>query len=396
MAQEAGMDPTGRRRRLRAVTCGVILVPVLASCGGGGQSGRHHPAAPASTCQAAAQRARVTSVVPDAQWDSVWASYVATNTGWTDGDSVYAYSVPQVGRLWTFADSYIGGLNPDGSRKPGIWHNLFVTQGAHGFRVITGPDNMPLVGPRSGKLFYLSSGGADEGATFQEFLVEWRRVGQPSLAITPIRTVVATFAVPSFHLLKVETLSGRNAGIYWGAFVTKAGGFTYIYGSSTTRMHKHAYVARTSGDDLAGIWSYWDGQGWSTDPSAVAPILANVGQQFSVTPFDRMYLFMTDDGSRNFSPYAIAWFGCSPTGPFVNPNRFLVSPLTMAAGAGHWGDAEVYVYDEIVQPALSGGGRVVMSYDQNTLNVKAVLAHADIYRPSYLDVHITVPPSGQT
>jgi hypothetical protein len=344
-------------------------------------------------CPVRARKASVASVVPDTGLNRAWSSYVATNKGWTDGDSVYAYAVAGLGTVWSFADSYVGGLLGDGGRLPGIYHNLLVVSDGSSFRVVTGQHATPLVGPRNGSTFYLPAAGALSGSSLDEFLVEELRTGPGSLDIRPVGTVLASFDLPSLRLTGVAAVRG-GVGVLWGAYVARFGGFTYVYGASAGPLHKSAYVARLAGTDLRSSWSYWGGHAWSPDPAAAAPVLADVGQEYSVTSYEGLYVLLTTDGSQPFSPYAEIRFGCSPTGPFGTAHRFLVSNLVFANGTATWHDANVYVYDELVQPALSTGSHLVMSYDRNSLDFTAVLADAAIYRPTYLDLQLHVPPAG--
>ena len=105
-----------------------------------------------------------------------------------------------------------------------------------------------------------------------------------------------------------------------------------------------------------------------------------------------MYVLVTIDASKPFAPNGEVYFGCSPEGPFGYRHPFLVSFAVGPIGASVWKDPQVYVYDLQVQPALPAPpGDVVVSYDQNSLNFPSVLAHADIYRPGYLDMPLDVP-----
>ena len=63
----------------------------------------------------------------------------------------------------------------------------------------------------------------------------------------------------------------------WGSTVRTFDGFTYVYGASARGFDKSAYVARVQGLDLNAPWSYWDGSGWSSDPTAAEPIFSGVG-----------------------------------------------------------------------------------------------------------------------
>lgn len=345
-------------------------------------------------CASQAARASVGPVQNDTNLDQTWATYVQTNVGWTGGDSVFAYDVPGLGRLWTFADAYVGGLEPDGSRQEGIHHSLFVVQGPGGFRVVTHGEygDQALVGPGFGNILFLSLGGTVAGDRFEELFTARKRWGVESIDTTPYENLVATFTLPGLRLVATKVVGGNPRAVVWGSDVRSFGGYTYVYGASALGFDKNAYVARVAGTDLNAKWSYWDGQGWTTDPSAAEPMFSGVGQEYSVTLYHGVYVLVTIDASKPFAPDAHVYFGCSPEGPFGYPHQFLVSFAVGPVAASYWHDPEVYVYDLQVQPALPAPpGDVIVSYDQNSLNFPSVLRHADIYRPGYLDVQLDVP-----
>jgi hypothetical protein len=347
----------------------------------------------AARCSELAKKALLATVGPDATLNDEWARYVSTDAGWTDGDSVFAYAIPKLGVLWTFADSYVSGLLANGTRGTGVYHNLFVVSDGGRFEVAVGGTAArptDLLGPRNGPVFYLSLAGIVEGPVFQELFTEERRLGVGSLNFVPERTLVATFELPSLRLIGSAPVAGSIA-IDWGAYIARFGGFTYIYGANDLGVHKNAYVARTSSSNLYGAWMYWDGSGWSPSAAAAAPLLGDVDQEYSVTRYKGLYVLVTSDASREFSNVADIYFGCSPIGPFVHRQQFVLSYFVGPIGTKVWGDNGVYVYDALVQPALSDGSTLVLSYDQNSLNFLSTLTDPAIYRPRYLELGLSVP-----
>jgi len=357
----------------------------------------HAPATASATARSCADRVReatIDSVRQDAALNRKWAAYMASDTGWTGGDSVYAYAVPRLGTLWTFSDAFIGNVLPNQQRDARSWiyHNILVVSAHRGFRVVTGGtvwDRRPIVSAPTRK-FYLLLGGIVEGSIFQAIFQERHTTGIGSLDNVPIGSVIGTFALPSLRLLGVSPMPRAFSAIQWGSYIRRFGAWTYIYGASSFGLDKSAYVARVHGVNLGGRWTYWDGDGWSGSAATAAPLLTHVDQEYSVTPYAGMYVLLSSDSSLAFSPYADLYFACSPTGPFVNRHDFVLSYDVGPFGDKVWGDDAVYPYDALVQPALSGSGHLVVSYDQNSLHFSAVLNDADIYRPGYLDIVIGV------
>lgn len=345
------------------------------------------------SCQASARGAALTSFSPDTALDHRWASYLDSGKGWTGGDSVYTYPLPDGSTLYTYADSFIAGLVGHRHQKKLIYHNLFVVDGPTGFRLVTGgtPANpAELISAPYGKDFYLALGGSVNGDQFQAIFMERLQTGPGSLDNAPVGSVLATFSLPSLSLQHISAVPGPSQAVQWGSYVHRFGAFTYVYGASANGLQKKAYAARVAGDDLQQPWSYWDGHAWSPDPSAAAPISTSVQSEFGVATIGDLYVLVSSDATVPFSPKADLWFGCSPTGPWLGHASFTLDPRVGVLGAHTWGNRDVYVYDAMVQPALTGtSGNLVISYDRNSLDLPAVLANADIYMPSYLDLTIT-------
>jgi hypothetical protein len=282
-------------------------------------------------------------------------------------------------------------------RKKLIYHNLFVVQGAGGYRLVTGgtpADPTALVEARLPQDFYLSLGGTVDGDVFEAIFMERLRTGPASLDNRPIGSVIATFSLPDLHLLRETPVPDPSGAIQWGAYVHRFGAYTYVYGASSGGLRKQAYVARVRGDDIVQPWSYWDGHGWSADPAAAVPILDGVEAEYGVVALDGMYVLLTSDVAAPFSNYADLWFGCSPEGPWLARSQFLVSYQVGTLGEAVFGTPRVYAYDSKPQPALGGGADdFVMSYDQNSLELPDLMRNAAIYDPAYLDLTIRPGPA---
>jgi hypothetical protein len=392
---------SARRRAPLAATMAVFLGAALASCSSGSppRSSRTSStviALASLSCPKQVASTSVASISADQALDNRWASYLDSGTGWTGGDSVYTYSLGSEGILFTFADSFLRGLRGIEHRRKLIYHNMFVVQGAGGFRVVTGgtpADPAPLVTAPYGKDFYLALGGSVDGSVFQAIFMERVQTGPGSLDNSPIGSVIATFSLPGLELQRVAAVPDPSGAIQWGAYVHRFGAWTYIYGASANGLDKRGYVARVAGDDLQQPWSYWNGRSFVADPSQAAPIASGVQSEYGVAELDGMYVLVTSDASVPFSPRADLYVGCSPVGPWTRRDVFTLSSVVGKIGAATWGNPDVYVYDAMVQPALSSGSTLVVSYDRNSLELPAVLKRADIYMPSYLEISLAVPHS---
>jgi hypothetical protein len=385
----------GRRQRLAHL--GVLL----AVAGSAACTSASHPtaAAEASTppsCRQLVATARITSEGPDKRLDGSLDAYIATGKGWTGGDSGYAYQVNGLGTVWTFADSLVGGVLGRHRRGGVFLHNLIVVSDAGHWRVVTGgtpQHRLPLIGPVHASDFFLSLGGTVDSAGLQVFFSLRQWAGAGILDNIGLQTLIATFSLPGLVLRGLKPVTYGPRAIQWGAFVSRFGGWNYIYGASTNGYRKDAYVARVAAGDLNGRWSFWDGSGWSASPRRAAPVrgVETEYSEYSVTRDLGMFVLVGSDSRQAFSPYTDVYLGCSPVGPFYERARFAFTPLVGAAGASYWGDSTVYVHDARVQPAFSSGARLVVSYERNSLIFASVYRDPTLYRTRFVDLSITIP-----
>lgn len=374
----------------------------MALCGSAACTADPHPttatgATRNQSCQQLVSEARVTSGGPDKRLDNSLNAYISTGKGWTGGDSGYAYQVKGVGTVWTYADSIVGGLVGKQIRGGTFLHNLILVNNGGRWRVVTGgtaQQRLPLVGPAHASDFYLSLGGVVDSAGLQVFFTQRLWVGAGLLDNIGVKTVIATFALPGLTLRGLVPLADGSKAIQWGAYVVRFGGWIYIYGASASGYHKFAYVARVGGGDVNAKWSYWDGNGWSSSPGRVAPMrgVETEYSEYSVTAAGGMFVLVGSDSRYAFSPYTDVYLGCTPVGPFVGRARFQFTSLVGAAGASYWRDPTVYVHDARTQPAFSSGNRLVVSYEQNSLNFASVYRDPTLYRTRFVDLLITIPP----
>jgi hypothetical protein len=181
--------------------------------------------------------------------------------------------------------------------------------------------------------------------------------------------------------------------VEWNPWLQRVGSYTYIYGiedtGGSTAPNKYMRIARVSGTDLRGSWTYWTGSTWSTSQTAATRVLANVGNNYSISVIGGVYTLVTQDTSTPFSNQMVMYFSCSPTGPFTNKTLLYIPPEMGANGMYH--NSNVIFYNAHEQTQFRSGNNLVFSYDLNSLVPADVHADVSIYRARFITVSFVVP-----
>jgi hypothetical protein len=344
--------------------------------------------------------------------DNQWVSYSDRSTcaDRAGGDGVSAVRLSSSQIAWFFSDSSLGPAGPDIglSQESGFVHNLVVMQTmshgqnrlvtATGGGACTEPDQpshaIPVVssanaggGPHER---YWGGDGLAVGADVLHFYTGYR----PG-AFIPVSTIIADFPVgqlasagsgpaygavlqPRITYLPNYVPQPGGTPIVWGAALLRRGGTVYIYGWQSPRKNSsehNAYLAKAPISQLADVtaWRYYGGDGrWAASQSSARPIAAGVSGSidtaFSVIRAAGRYWLIehtTALGSANIDAYPAR----HPWGPF-EPAGGIV--LYHAPGIGLTAaDRYQIMYEARVEPALSTGQTIVISYNVNTLAVTA-------------------------
>ncbi|MFC5261450.1 DUF4185 domain-containing protein [Kribbella qitaiheensis] len=324
-------------------------------------------------------------------------AYSDSGQGWTGGDSTYSVKLPGGRTAWIFSDTFLGPVNPDGSRPtttPFI-NNSFVVQSGNSVKTVTGgtaTEPTALVPPPSNGWYWFGAAGTSKaGRNLDVTALRFERTGTGQWDWHWASNYLARFDSKTLKLQKLIPLPSA-ANVQWSAWQLRDGGYTYIYGVEDLGASKYEHVARVRGDDLAAKpWQYWTGTGWSGDEKASARVLEGVANEHSVTRWGDGYLLVTHDTTELFSKRVLGYFSCSPTGPFVNPVELYQTPETGATGS--YGDADIITYNSHDHPDLRRGNRLLVSYNVNSLDANNDLyADVSIYRPRFVEVTLT--PSG--
>ncbi len=345
-----------------------------------------------------------------------WTGVFDRSSGWTGADGIY--SIPLDGKdapdsqsrtFWVFSDTFIGDVDPGGSRLPGTtlvnntiaylpanagpaaglirfdWGELNGNPAA--MFVPTTPSTLP------GEFYWMKDGIAigDElhlfAARFSTNPPPFARYGI-SLITIPLND-----RPPFPNAVQRETPfwrpenSSRGQLAYGGAILdnsAEAGaphpdGYVYVYGIQEDPSNKKAIVARVPRADFGDFdaWRYWDGVGWSAAVVDSKPIAGRISTEMSVTPLpDGRFLmvFMLDTIGGQVAIRSAP----RPEGPWSDFTVVYDIPIPPVP-------AGLFTYHAKAHPHLSAPGELLISFNVNTFgSFWDHFTYADIYRPRFL------------
>ncbi|MFJ5773062.1 DUF4185 domain-containing protein [Streptomyces sp. NPDC093094] len=335
---------------------------------------------------------------------------------WTGGDGTHSVRLPDGRLLWLFSDTFLGPVHapPNPAGESASWRDVTAPMVRNSAVVMRGDrleSTLPaplLPDPGPGRWRWPvaarvepRSPGADDLVV--RVLLWLRTAGQPPWIYgVPVATEVATLSLPDLRVESVVEVSGQQTvpdlsrRVLFGTTLVEEDGWTYVYGGDDGRPAgrpvSSAYVARVPEGGLGdpAAWEYWTGREWATGvrPHAVLGDgrRAGVGSAFSVVrDADTYVLFTMAAGTAGLHTVTSYW-SCSPTGPWHGPGRGFGPPLPRAG---------VAAYNPQAHPALSGGGRIALSYDVNWLETAGAAAQisADValYRPRFVTLRLRSP-----
>ncbi len=317
-----------------------------------------------------------------AKLTTLFDQYGDTSGWWSGADRTASVRLPDGRMLWLFSDTFLGPVNPDGSRPhtaPFINNSAVVQQGdelretVHGG---TSENPAALVPPPAADQFYWVGDAQVVEETLQVLVNRYRRTGAGPLDHILLGTELATFALPSLAPTGLRPLPLGDR-ISWGSTLLRDGGHTYVYGTEAVGEAKFAHVARVAGDDIGGRWEFWTGTTWVPDVAASARVLSGVGTAYGVQRIGGRYVLVTHENNLALSAELVAYSAAVPTGPFEGPDYLHRAPEN---AAGH------IVYDADVHPELARPGKLLISYNVNNLDDAVTYADASVYRPRFIEI----------
>lgn len=358
------------------------------------------PAAPDATSATAAPSAGAASAAAKSHFRDERGA-----ASFTGGDGTYSVPLTDGRTAWLFGDSFVGGVQPDGSRShdPTTFvRNSIVFQDGDDFRLVTGrEDGVPVDAARPPGMaenrnglgpdqWYWPGHGTTRGDALHVFMNRFDHPPERKDALSwdwrYQGTDLATFDAKT-GALRATTSVFEPSDVLWGAAVLEQGAHTYVYGAEDdpAGRTRHAHVARVAKDRLldADAYRFWDGSAWVADQSSSARVGPRVSPQFGA--------FQTKDGSTvlvtqdGFEQALRAWRADSPEGPYDGGE--IVAEIPRQPNGRH-------TYNAVPHPHLTPDG------DPDGLLVSFNVGGADFmndhtsYRPSFVEVPADRLPGG--
>jgi hypothetical protein len=336
-----------------------------------------HPAPPQSGAGSPA--------VPDPVFDRLFAR---GNGGWTGGDGTLSVALGDGRTLWLFGDSFLGRVDPDGSRPVDtlMVRNCVVVQDGHTLTTLHGetraePDSFfPPLAPGE---WCWPADATVEGDRVRVLLHRYR---QPRPVLWDWQwtgTAVASLGLPALEIEAVTPLAVSN-GVMYGA-ILEAAEAVYIFGVAEQGAQRRMHLARAPPGNLLGPWEFFDGTAWSTDPARTRPVLTGVSTQFAVAALEDGLALVTMDNRVPFSADLVMYRSRRPEGPWQGPCPLYRAPEASAALAA---------YNPFVHPQFTADGLLLVSYNLNHVSdPEALYRDAAIYRPRFIRVDPAACPA---
>ena len=315
-----------------------------------------------------------------------FAAYGNTGEGWTGGDGAYSVPLPDGRTAWLFSDTFLGPVNPDGSRPSWapLVRNSIVVEDAGAFSTRVGSDALGrpraiVDTPDQTSWYWMGDGTVQDG---ELRIVVFHFVAVPGpLLFQQIGVALARFSLPDLTLRGVTQLPqaflpGEGGGpVSYGSAILERGDYDYVYGVEDLRSEKYLHVARTPHGDLNAAWEYWTGSAWSSLPVASARLLSGVANELSVSAFGGRFVLVAQDHAIGRD--ILAYDAPAPWGPFSNGRVVYTTPET---------GGNIVTYNAKAHPGRGPPGTLLIGYNVNSASFGDLFADVTIYRPRFVDV----------
>ena len=327
--------------------------------------------------------------------DNYYTDFFARDCcGVTGADGFYSVPLPDGRVVWIFGDTFLGTVNPDGSREkrsPVFIRNAMAVMDGDSLRTlyqnIDGWESSLVIPPEAKKgsmfsedsLWYWPGDGFVENNKLKVFMTGFYQADTGNWGFRWTNANIATFSLPDIQLEGIDHLDyPTDAEVHWGhALCDDDPDFTYIYGAGD----KFPYVARAPKGDIHAEWEFYTGKEWVKDSKLAKPMTDFRGsEQFSVIKIKDKYVLLTQSG--DFLDSRI--FSCTSDYPYKGwtnkKELYKLQPLVP--------QKDLFAYNPVAHPYLMENDELLVSYCVNSFNLDDLFIDASKYRPVFIRIPV--------
>ena len=327
--------------------------------------------------------------------DEYYTNYFARDCcGVTGADGFYSVELPDKRTVWIFGDSFLGTVNPDGSRdkrSPVFIRNAMAVQDGDSlkslYNIIDGWESSLVIPPEAVKgtefsedsLWYWPGDGFVENGKLKVFMTGFYQADTGNWGFRWTNANIATFSLPDLALEKIDHFDyPGEVEIHWGhAVCDDDPDFTYIYGAGD----KFPYVARAPKGNILADWEFYTGENWVADSKLAKPMTSFRGsEQFSVFKHKDKYVMITQSGDFLASSIYSVTSDNPYTGWTNKKELWKLQPLVK--------EKDLFAYNPVAHPHLIHDNELLISYCVNSFNLDDLFEDASKYRPVFIRVNM--------
>lgn len=348
------------------------------------------------SCKTAEKEHKQQAVADSVYVDEYYTSlFDREEEGFTGGDGTYSVELPDGSTAWIFGDTFLGGVNKDGSRTrqvPMYIRNSVVIQEGDSLKtlhsMLDGLEASFVVHPsvlnEEGELtpdsvWFWPGDAYIENGDMYFFLSEFIQADTGMWGFQWEETWLAVYDLPEMEQKEIIRLpQGKESGVHLGHAVYPEDEYIYVYGAKGGKPH----VARYPAGNFRAKWEYFNGSEWSDEPEDIKPMTDYSGsEQFSVFEYGDLYVMVSQAG--NLSDEIYSFTADTPYGPWENKTMLYKTPIPDTT-------KNLFTYNAVAHPHLIENGELLISYNMNSKELADHFKNADIYRPRFIRVPLGI------
>lgn len=328
--------------------------------------------------------------------DKVIAGVIIPDQGSvTAGDGMYSILLPDGRSIFLMGDSYVGTVT-DGQRPTSdrMYRNTYFVYDNGKVSAVYGQEGnknasaaVPPGYPDEQKWYWPGHGfvNGDKLYIFQTLMYQG---GEGMWGFMYETTHILEYDLPGLELNKITPIPfNGSTDIHYGMAALNDGDYNYIYAQVDIRNDMdpitEVLVARTAVGNPYDNWQYYNGSGWSINPSDAVKLeglsTVPVSSQFNVFKLRGKYVLLTQKKTFN-SGEIYTFIADNPTGPWRNKQLIF---RTYEQDIPH-----LLTYNAMAHPQFEKDGMILVSYNVNTEVFAEQFSDVSTYRPRFFWVDI--------